>query len=176
GDDLLVDQAVEQGGGLVGSERGRGGRRGRSGVSGHDTAPWLAVAVAVAVAAAVAAAMAGGGVIAASRAWRISWSRSCCCMAGCSSRWASTLSRPWPSLAPSYEYQVPDFSMTPSFSAVSTSSPSLLTPVPYRISKSASRNGGASLFLTTLTRTSLPTTTSPCLSGFFLRMSSRTEQ
>ena len=38
-------------------------------------------------------------------------------------------------------------------------------PSPYRMSKSASRNGGAILFLTTLTRVSLPTTSSPFFDG-----------
>src|ERR1700730_7076536 len=43
------------------------------------------------------------------------------------------------------------------------------------MSNSASRNGGAILFLTTLTRVSLPTTSSPFLIEPMRRMSSRTE-
>ena len=54
--------------------------------AGHDAAPWE---------------WTGVGVIAASRACLMRASRSCCWMAGCSSRCASTLSRPWPMRSPS---------------------------------------------------------------------------
>jgi hypothetical protein len=48
--------------------------------------------------------------------------------------------------------------------------------LPYMISNSASRNGGATLFLTTLTRVWLPTTSSPFLIAPMRRMSRRTEE
>jgi len=54
-------------------------------------------------------------------------------------------------------------------------SPSREMPTPYMISNSASRNGGETLFLTTLTRVMLPTTSSPFLMAPMRRMSRRTE-
>src|SRR5207253_1753718 len=57
----------------------------------------------------------------------------------------------------------------------STSSPLFDTPSPYMMSNSTCLNGGASLFLTTLTRVWLPTTSSRSLIAPILRMSRRTE-
>ncbi|MNF18206.1 hypothetical protein D3C80_2221450 [compost metagenome] len=48
-------------------------------------------------------------------------------------------------------------------------------PWPYRMSKKASRNGGDTLFLTTLTLVSLPITSSPFLIEPMRRISRRTE-
>jgi hypothetical protein len=68
-----------------------------------------------------------------------------------------------------------DFSMTPASLPRSTISPAQFTPVPYKISNSASRKGGAILFFTTLTRVFVPTTVSPFLTTPILRMSRRTD-
>ena len=57
----------------------------------------------------------------------------------------------------------------------SMSSPVLDTPSPYMMSNSTCLNGGASLFLTTLTRVWLPTTSSRSLIAPMRRMSRRTE-
>src|SRR2546428_501272 len=59
--------------------------------------------------------------------------------------------------------------------ARSTRWPSFEMPEPYMMSNSTSLNGGATLFLTTLTRVRLPTTTSPFLIAPMRRMSSRCE-
>src|SRR6185436_19361580 len=90
-EDLLVDDLVEQDGGLGRGEQRRHWRHagrgaGRMELAAHDAAPceWT-----------------GAGVTEARRACLTRASRSCCWMAGCSSRWARTLSRPWPILAPS---------------------------------------------------------------------------
>ena len=48
-------------------------------------------------------------------------------------------------------------------------------PSPYITSNSATRNGGATLFFTTFTRTRLPTDSVPDLIVSTRRMSSRTE-
>ena len=66
--------------------------------------------------------------------------------------------------------------MMSSFTARSTSSPSLEMPSPYMISNSASRKGGATLFLTILTRVRLPTTSEPFLIASTRRTSMRTEE
>src|SRR5690349_8650698 len=96
----------------------------------------------------------------------MSSSRSSPAACGLSSRWTIIRSRPCASLTPLYEYQVPFLSMMPCDSAASTSSAVRCTPRPYRISKCASRNGGASLFFTTLTRVS-------CATGEFLYIADR---
>ena len=49
-------------------------------------------------------------------------------------------------------------------------------PVPYMMSNSAWRNGGATLFFTTFTRVRLPTTSTPSLMDSMRRMSSRTDE
>ena len=48
-------------------------------------------------------------------------------------------------------------------------------PLPYMMSNSAWRKGGAHLFFTTFTRVRLPTTSTPSLMDSMRRMSSRTE-
>src|ERR1700755_2335292 len=53
-------------------------------------------------------------------------------------------------------------------------SPSFEMPWPYMMSNSTSRNGGATLFLTTLTRTLLPTISSRCLNEPMRRVSGAT--
>src|SRR5665213_2146429 len=53
-------------------------------------------------------------------------------------------------------------------------SPSLEMPWPYMMSNSTSRNGGATLFLTTFTRTELPTISSRFFTEPVRRMSRRT--
>ncbi len=72
-------------------------------------------------------------------------------------------------------YQAPDFSSTPWLTPSSSTSPSREMPLPYRMSNSALRNGGATLFLTILTRVSEPITSSPFLIEPMRRMSIRTE-
>ena len=67
--------------------------------------------------------------------------------------------------SPSTLNQAPDFSTAPHSLPRSTRSPSWLMPSPYRMSNSTSRNGGAILFFTTLTRVRLPTTLSPSFSA-----------
>ena len=84
-------------------------------------------------------------------------------------------SRPWPMRSPPSEKWAPDFSIRPRSTPRSTASPSRSTPTPYRMSNSASRKGGATLFFTTLTRVRLPTTDSPSFTAPVRRMSSRTE-
>ena len=54
-------------------------------------------------------------------------------------------------------------------------SPSREMPSPYMMSNSASLKGGATLFLTTLTRVRLPITSCPCLRAAMRRMSMRSE-
>ncbi len=49
-------------------------------------------------------------------------------------------------------------------------------PLPYMMSNSACLKGGATLFLTTLTRVRLPTTSTPSLMDSMRRMSSRTDE
>ena len=49
-------------------------------------------------------------------------------------------------------------------------------PSPYAMSNSACLNGGATLFLTTFTRTRFPTASVPSLSVSIRRMSSRTDE
>ena len=58
----------------------------------------------------------------------------------------------------------------------SINSPTREMPSSKSMSNSASRNGGATLFLTTLIRTREPTTTSPSFSAPMRRMSMRTEE
>ena len=55
-------------------------------------------------------------------------------------------------------------------------SPGSRCPTPYSMSNSACRNGAATLFLTTLTRTRLPTASVPSLRVSMRRMSSRCEE
>ena len=93
----------------------------------------------------------------------------------------SSSGRPWrfrgpgPSRTLSKENQAPDFSTTPALTPRSISSPTLDTPSPYMMSNSTCLNGGATLFLTTLTRVWLPTTCSRSLIAPMRRMSRRTE-
>src|SRR5579885_2595341 len=96
-------------------------------------------------------------------------------LAGLSFKYWRALSLPCPMRSPRYEYQAPVFSMMPCCEPSSMISPSRDTPSPYRMSNSACRNGGATLFLTTLTLVSLPTTSSPRLIAPMRRMSRRTE-
>src|SRR6266545_317980 len=96
-------------------------------------------------------------------------------ISGWSFRYNLAFSRPCPIRSLPYEYQAPDFSMMPASAAISTSSVSWLMPSSNMISNSAWRNGGATLFFTTFTRTWLPITTSRSLTGAMRRMSSRTE-
>ena len=74
------------------------------------------------------------------------------------------------------ENQEPDFWTRSSFTPRSISSPSLVMPSPYMMSNSASRKGGATLFLTTLARVRLPTTSLPFLMASMRRTSIRTEE
>src|SRR5205823_5475030 len=80
---------------------------------------------------------------------------------GFSFRKSRALSLPWPMRSFLYWYQAPDLSTTPQLTPSSRISPSRDTPSPWRISNSASRNGGATLFFTTFTRVSEPITSSP---------------
>src|SRR5258706_1526292 len=96
-------------------------------------------------------------------------------MSGWSFRYSLAFSRPCPIRSLPYEYQAPDFSMMPASAAISTSSDSWLIPSSNMMSNSAWRNGGATLFFTTFTRTWLPMTTSRSMSGAIRRMSSRTD-
>ena len=59
---------------------------------------------------------------------------------------------------------------------MSSSEPSRLMPLPYMMSNSACLNGGETLFLTTLTRVRLPTTSAPSFNDSMRRMSSRTDE
>ena len=70
--------------------------------------------------------------------------------------------------------QEPDFWTRSSFTARSRISPILEMPSPYMRSNSASRNGGATLFLTTLARVRLPTTSPPFFRASTRRTSMRT--
>ena len=72
--------------------------------------------------------------------------------------------------------QAPLFSTMFSFAARSRISPSREIPFPNMISNSASLKGGAILFLTTFTRTWLPTISPPCLSDSVLLTSRRTDE
>ena len=71
--------------------------------------------------------------------------------------------------------QEPLFCTRSSFTPRSSISPSLLMPSPYMISNSASRKGGATLFLTTLARVRLPIISPPDFSVSMRRTSMRTE-
>ena len=64
----------------------------------------------------------------------------------------------------------------PNSVAMSRIEPSLEMPVPYMMSNSACLKGGATLFLTTLTRTRLPTDSPPSLMLSMRRISRRTEE
>src|SRR6267143_2586835 len=96
-------------------------------------------------------------------------------MSGWSFRYSLAISRPCPIRSLPYEYQAPDFSMIPASAAISTSSDSWLIPSSDMISNSAWRNGGATLFFTTFTRTWLPMTTSRSFTGPMRRISTRTD-
>ena len=79
--------------------------------------------------------------------------------------------------SPLYEYHVPLFSTTFCCSAASSRLPEADRPVPNMISSSARRNGGATLFLTTLMRMRLPIAFSPVRwIVSILRTSRRTEE
>ena len=71
---------------------------------------------------------------------------------------------------------MPLFSKIPLSTAASMSAPSREMPSLNRMSNSAERNGGATLFFTTLTFTRAPTESSPFLITSTLRMSRRTEE
>src|SRR3954464_9313095 len=66
--------------------------------------------------------------------------------------------------------------MMPTSTPRSIRLPSRLMPWPYRMSNSACLNGGATLFLTTLTPVRLPTISSPSLSVSMRRTSRRTQE
>jgi hypothetical protein len=68
----------------------------------------------------------------------------------------------------------PVLSTTPIATPTSSRPPSFETPSPYITSNSATRNGGATLFFTTLTRTRFPTDSVPLLIVSTRRISSRT--
>src|SRR5258708_275492 len=95
-------------------------------------------------------------------------------MSGWSFRYSLAFSRPCPIRSLPYEYQAPDFSMIPASAAISTSNDSWLIPSSNMMSNSAWRNGGATLFFTTFTRTWLPITTSRAFTRPMRRISSRT--
>ena len=84
-------------------------------------------------------------------------------------------SRPWPSRVSPKVNQAPVLVTVSIATPTSSRPPSLETPSPYMMSNSATRNGAATLFLTTLTRTRLPTDSVPVLIVSIRRMSSRTE-
>jgi hypothetical protein len=63
----------------------------------------------------------------------------------------------------------------PSSVPMSTMLPMRLMPSLNMMSNSATRNGGATLFLTTFTRTRFPTTSVPCLMDSMRRISMRTD-
>ena len=65
--------------------------------------------------------------------------------------------------------------MIPCSTPASSTVPDFEMPSPYMTSNSASRNGGASLFFTTLTLVRTPTDSVPILIASCRRMSSRTE-
>jgi hypothetical protein len=71
---------------------------------------------------------------------------------------------------------VPLFSKIPYSSAASISEPSREIPSLKRMSNSADRNGGATLFFTTFTLTRAPTESRPDLMISTFLMSSRTDE
>jgi len=91
-------------------------------------------------------------------------------------RKSRAFSRPWPSRVAPKDIHVPDFSMMFFSTARSITSPSREMPWLKSTSNSALRNGGAILFFTTVTRTRLPTISSPTLSEPMRRMSRRTDE
>ena len=74
------------------------------------------------------------------------------------------------------ENQLPLLLISSSVTAISSSSPKREMPSPYMISNTASRKGGAHLFLMTFTRVRLPTISVPLLMASILRTSRRTEE
>src|SRR5215217_7398768 len=94
----------------------------------------------------------------------------------CSMRNCRAFSRPWPSCSPSYVNHAPLFFTISRSTPTSSRLPSLEIPRPYMMSNSHCRNGGATLFLTTLTRVREPTISVPSLRFSTLRTSSRTEE
>ena len=86
---------------------------------------------------------------------------------------AKDMGLPCASLVPAYENQEPDFLMMSRLVARSRISPTFDMPSPKRISNSVLRNGGATLFFTTLALVMLPSTSSPFLMGLTLRTSIR---
>ena len=72
--------------------------------------------------------------------------------------------------------QAPAFLMISCSTPTSMSEPSLEMPLPYMMSNSHWRNGGATLFFTTLTRVREPTTSVPSFRFSILRTSSRTDE
>ena len=95
-------------------------------------------------------------------------------MSGLALRKSFDASRPWPSRVSSNVNQAPVLDTTLIATPTSSRPPSLDTPSPYMTSNSATRNGGATLFFTTLTRTRLPTDSVPVLIVSIRRMSRRT--
>src|SRR6185436_117874 len=83
-------------------------------------------------------------------------------------------SRPWPRRVSSNVNHAPVLLTMLMATPTSSRPPSLDTPSPYITSNSATRNGGATLFFTTLTRTRLPTDSVPVLIVSIRRMSRRT--
>ena len=94
---------------------------------------------------------------------------------GWSRKYCLAASRPCPRRSSPILNQEPLFCTRSSFTARSSRSPSLLMPSPYMISNSASRNGGATLFFTTLARVRLPMTSPPDFNVSIRRTSMRTE-
>src|SRR5215208_5644275 len=96
-------------------------------------------------------------------------------ISGLSFRKVLAFSRPWPRRWLSYENQAPDFSTTLAFTPRSISSPIFEMPSPNMMSNSTCLKGGATLFLTTFTRTWLPIGSSRSFRVDVRRMSRRTE-
>ena len=84
-------------------------------------------------------------------------------------------SRPWPRRVSPNVNQAPVFVTTSIATPTSSRPPSREMPSPYMTSNSATRNGGDTLFFTTLTRTRLPTDSVPVLIVSTRRMSRRTD-
>src|SRR5690606_8919948 len=87
-------------------------------------------------------------------------------------RSSTAFSLPWPSLTSPKLNHEPDFCTTSRSDATCTRSPKRSMPRPKRMSTSASRKGGATLFFVTFTRTRLPTRSAPCFTSP-LRLTSR---
>src|SRR5690606_473995 len=87
---------------------------------------------------------------------------------------STAFSLPCPRRVSPKAYQLPDFCTTSMSAATCTRSPRRSMPRPNKISTSASRKGGATLFLVTFTRTRDPTRSAPTLTSPLRRTSRRT--